>query len=223
MPSKNRNQYKEPFIPALRFSSLNSFYDRLTLWAFKKTSFYHVIEEVKSVVAPQQDMSILDLGCGPGRLAIRFKKNNPRCKVTAVDRDPKILELAKKNARQAGAKIHFVQQDLATLTFSNTFDRIYSTFVFHHLPVESKKCTLNQLRKLLKPGGQFVLADFCQSHGLLEKLTFLPVQWIDGFKTTSPHIQGWLEKELNRYFSKVEQKARITTFLGPAGVFVCHV
>lgn len=212
---------EKDFIPALRFSSLNNLYDRFALWAFQKTSFHLIIDEVRAAVGPKKGDRLLDLGCGPGRLAIRFKKKNANCHVTAIDRDSEILKLAEMNAQKAGVKIKFVQKDLAALNLPEKFDCIYSTFVFHHLPVKTKGQALKQLRKILKPGGRFVLADFCRADGWWDRLAFLTVQLIDGFTTTSPHAEGWLEKELARHFPHVEEKIRISTFLGSVGVFVC--
>ncbi len=214
---------KENFIPALGFSSLNSLYDRLALWAFQKTSFHEIINEVKKAVAPKKGDHLLDLGCGPGRLAIRFQKQNPQCHVTAVDRDPQILKLGQKNAQKAGVKIKFIQQDLTDINSTEKFSCIYSTFVFHHLSMKAKRLALNRLKKILKPGGRFVIADFSRAESWWQQLTFLPVQLIDGFETTSPHTQGWFETELKRQFSRIEKKTRVSTFLGPVSVWVCVV
>lgn len=212
---------KNSFTPALGYSLFTGLYDRFSLWAFRKTSFYRAIEEVVRVLAPQPHAQLLELGCGPGRLAIKLKKNNPQCTITAVDRDPAILKTARNNARRAGLKIDFVEKDLTALPIKQKYDRIYSTFVFHHLTTKAKTQVLEKIRALLKKGGWFVLGDFCQAKKLDERLKFLTVQLVDGFTTTSPHTQGWLEKHLPHYFSSVKKSIQVSTFLGPVGVFVC--
>lgn len=215
MPKKNS------FTPALGYSLFTGLYDRFSLWAFRKTSFYHAIEEVIRVLAPQPHSRLLELGCGPGRLAIKLKKDNPQCAITAVDRDPAILRTARSNIRKAGLKINFVEQDLTELPTNQKYDRIYSTFVFHHLTAEAKTQVLGKIRHLTKENGWFVLADFCQAKKVGERLKFMVVQWVDGFTSTSPHVDGWLEKNLPRYFKSVKKSIRVSTFLGPVAVFVC--
>ena len=46
-----------------------------------------------------------------------------------------------------------------------SFDRVLSSFMFHHLTEEVKKKTLNEVLRVLKPGGSFHLLDFTSGHG----------------------------------------------------------
>lgn len=57
-------------------------------------------------------MSIVDVGTGSGCLAITAKLELPDAHVTAVDIDPKALEIAKFNSRQLEANINFIQGSL---------------------------------------------------------------------------------------------------------------
>ncbi len=210
------------FKPALRLSSLNQVYDFLTIWFFRHSSFYKAFLEVGKNLRTQPNSQLLELGCGPARLAIRIKKKFPRARITAVDRDPAILQLARKNAKAAKVTIDFKEQDISNLSLKGPYDRIYSTLAFHHLSIPAKERTIKSVSRLLKDDGQFVLADFCGSSGLMDRLQFLLVQLVDGFDTTSSHAQGWLESSLPKYFSRVETKLKVSTLLGPVGVFVCH-
>ena len=55
-----------------------------------------------------------------------------------------------------------------------SFDRVISSFMFHHLPAEEKSKTLRAIRRVLKPGGRFHMLDFERqdsgAHGFLARL-----------------------------------------------------
>jgi SAM-dependent methyltransferase len=55
-----------------------------------------------------------------------------------------------------------------------SFDRVFSTFMFHHLPADEKESTLREVRRVLKPGGSLHLLDFGggphEKRGLLTRL-----------------------------------------------------
>lgn len=213
---------KDPYLPALGLTSLNKLYDRFSVWAFRKTSFGKAIKSTVKALQLKPNLELLELGCGPGRLALKLKELYPDVKITAIDGDPKILKIAKKHACEEEASVHFLTQDMTQLSLTGKFDRIYSTFVFHHLTIEGKQKCLKKIGLLLSKNGFFVLADFCQSKGLADRLKFLGVQLVDGFKTTTPHQEGWLENQLPSYFKKVEKVFSISTFLGRVSIFVCH-
>ena len=57
-----------------------------------------------------KDDSVLDVGCGPARLSVPLAKLAKS--VSALDPFAKMLEYAKKNAKEAGAQnINFIQKD----------------------------------------------------------------------------------------------------------------
>jgi len=55
--------------------------------------------------------SLLDLGAGSGCIAISVKLESPTLFVSAVDKSPKALEVAKFNAANLGANVEFKQSD----------------------------------------------------------------------------------------------------------------
>src|SRR4051794_17234335 len=64
-------------------------------------------ERVAALVGLSRQRAVLDLGTGPGFLAIDFA---PLARaVTAVDPSPEMLAIAAENAVRAGARIDFVR------------------------------------------------------------------------------------------------------------------
>ena len=70
---------------------------------------------------------ILDLCTGSGCIAIALKKAFPTADVTAVDVSPAALEIARQNAKNNGAEVHFVQVDV--LDGVNGFNGFYGLIV----------------------------------------------------------------------------------------------
>lgn len=118
---------------------------------------------------------VLDIGCGTGTLAVRIKKLQPEVEVVGLDPDPKALSRAERKARTASAAVRFDRGFADDLPYENaSFDRVLSSFMFHHLPTQAKDETLSEVRRVLKPGGSFCLLDFggngSHGHGLMTHL-----------------------------------------------------
>jgi ubiquinone/menaquinone biosynthesis C-methylase UbiE len=108
----------------------------------------------------------LDIGCGTGTLAILVKRLHRDVDVVGLDPDPKALARAKRKAERSAVSIRFDQGFSHELPYSDgTFDRVFSTFMFHHLMVDQKEKTLYEVRRVLTPGGSLHLLDFTATQG----------------------------------------------------------
>lgn len=136
---------------------------------------------------------MLDLGCGTGTLTIILKQRNPGSRVVGLDGDPEILRLADQKARSAGVEVERQRGMCFEPPFPPaSFDRVVSSLVFHHLTTEDKRRTFQRVLGLLKPRGELHLLDWGQAGGALMRVAFLPVQLLDGFKTTNDNVRGRL-------------------------------
>jgi ubiquinone/menaquinone biosynthesis C-methylase UbiE len=78
-----------------------------------------------------------------------------------LDPDPRALARARRKARRAALSIQLDQGFSDELPYSEgTFDRVFSSFMLHHLKAAEKETTLREVRRILKPGGRFHLLDF---------------------------------------------------------------
>lgn len=57
------------------------------------------------------DPKVLDVGTGSGCIALTLKKERPQWQITALDYSVAALEVARQNARQLQAEVHFQQMD----------------------------------------------------------------------------------------------------------------
>jgi ubiquinone/menaquinone biosynthesis C-methylase UbiE len=104
---------------------------------------------------------VLDIGCGTGTLAVALKGWVPRVEVVGLDPDPKALARSRRKAERAGVSIRFDQGFADALPYPDaSFDRVFSSLMFHHVPLDAKLKTLREVRRVLKPGGSLHLLDF---------------------------------------------------------------
>lgn len=113
-------------------------------------------QQVFDIVHAREGVSVLDLGCGTGKLTARIlEAGHP---VTAVDFSGQMLQAAAHNAPGAT----FVQGELTQvpdLLAGQTFDCIIAVYALHHLPDAEKYALLTALREHLNPEGVIVLGD----------------------------------------------------------------
>lgn len=105
----------------------------------------------------------LEIGCGTGSLLLMIKDIQPTAELTGLDPDPKALERAERKVTRKWLAVRLDQGFSDQLPYDDqAFDRVLSSFMFHHLPETEKLKTLNEVRRVLKPGGRFHMVDFVQ-------------------------------------------------------------
>jgi ubiquinone/menaquinone biosynthesis C-methylase UbiE len=79
---------------------------------------------------------VLDLGCGPADIPIRFVKALPKCRVTAVDASPPMIKLAEAAVKAAGLadRIALKCERMQALSLAEPADAALSNSLLHHLP-----------------------------------------------------------------------------------------
>lgn len=106
---------------------------------------------------PKQLKSILEIGCGYGRLTVEIKKRYPAAFVAGVDINPDVLAEAErysgyKDDPQYPTKYPFYYLTSGSLPERIT-DAIYSVAVFQHLPDTEKRNYIHQSGLALRKGG----------------------------------------------------------------------
>lgn len=94
---------------------------------------------------------ILDAGCGTGRVTAELLRKFPQSHILAVDASENMVGKARITLQQFGERVTVEQCDLSELSFSNTFDLIFSTAVFHW--IKDHERLFRVLCRALKPGG----------------------------------------------------------------------
>ncbi len=117
------------------------------------------VDRFREYFPDMTDGHVLDLGCGPGDIPIRFVRALPGCRVTAVDASPPMIRLAEEAVRAAGLtdRITLRCERLQTLTLPEPADAAMANSILHHLPNPLQ--FWHGLRKLVKPGSYVLVMD----------------------------------------------------------------
>jgi SAM-dependent methyltransferase len=107
---------------------------------------------------------VLELGCGDGRNATYLASLG--CSVDAIDSSAQAIKRAAKRAAQAGAPANFLCCSIfgAELT-EGSYDLVYDSGCFHHLPPHRRLDYVDLVRRVLKPGGSYGLVCYGPTGG----------------------------------------------------------
>ncbi|MDA5282310.1 class I SAM-dependent methyltransferase [Streptomyces sp. Isolate_45] len=106
---------------------------------------------------------LVDYGCGPGKIADRAARRLGAY-VIGVDISPQILALARTGAR-AVAEFHLVENGRVTALANGCADAVMCNHVLASLSTrEAVLDVLKEIRRLLRPGGLFVLLSTDPAH-----------------------------------------------------------
>ena len=110
------------------------------------------------------DPLVLDIGCGPGSLAVRLLDRLPRATVIGIDADPVSLTLGQA-AYSGRAGLRFLDLDLRVpgwsgrLGLDRAADAAVSTTALHWLPEPDLRAMYAELATVLRPGGLLLNGD----------------------------------------------------------------
>lgn len=208
------------YVPALGYEWLTPFYDALVRLTTRDDVFKKALVEQARIEA---DHRVLDLACGTATLTILAKQDRPLADVIGIDGDGRILAIAKKKARSAGLEIQFDEGMSFDLPYrEGSFDRVISSLFFHHLTRENKMKTLGEVIRVLKPAGEFHVADWGLPANRLMKLSSRFIKLLDGFETTEDSFAGKLPVLLTEAgFANVEEIRSFNTLFGTIRLHRC--
>lgn len=206
------------FVPALGFRAFTPLYDSIVRVTTRERRFKRALIRQLEL---REGHSVLDLATGTGTLAVWMKQAEPRAAVTAVDIDPDILERAQRKAALAGTEIRFDRAVCQALPYPDeSFDRVVSSLLFHHLRWQDKVLTAREAFRVLRPSGELHVADWGRPGNALMRGLFLAVQCLDGFANTRDNVAGRLIPLFGEAgFSDVRECRTFSTMLGTISLY----
>jgi ubiquinone/menaquinone biosynthesis C-methylase UbiE len=120
-------------------------------------------------------LAFLTSVAAPARWSCYSKRLHPDVSVVGLDPDPDALTRAKHKAERENLSIQFDRGFSDGLPYADhSFDRVFSSFMYHHLPSDEKPGTVAEIRRVLRPGGSFHLLDLegpdAYKHGIFDHL-----------------------------------------------------
>lgn len=101
------------------------------------------------------DETVLDAGCGSGRVTEQLAERLPRGHVVALDASPRMLEEARERLGRFGNRVTYVLADLArSLPLPEPVDAVFSTATFHWVP--DHDALFGNLAAVMRPGARLV-------------------------------------------------------------------
>lgn len=157
---------------------------------------------------------VLDICTGTADLALRIARmTDEKVSITASDFSQPMLDVAaEKAAKQNGNTVNFVLADTADLPFvDNQFDVITIGFAFRNLTYKNKFAEqyLSEIRRVLKPGGIFIIAESSQPTNTIMKVGFrvylkVWVQWLGGVLSGHMNAYRYLAVSAEDYYNPEE-------------------
>lgn len=117
------------------------------------------------------DETVIDAGCGTGRVTEHVLRRLPRGRVVALDASTAMLEQARRRLGD-DERVRFVQADLLSLTPADIgdaapVDAVFSTATFHWVLDHDR--LFENIAAVLRPGGRLVAQ--CGAQGNIDGLT----------------------------------------------------
>jgi SAM-dependent methyltransferase len=127
--------------------------------------------------APRAGEVVVDLGCGRGQDVVRAAgRVGATGRAIGVDLSEEMLAKARRSAPPFLANVSFVRSDLAALDLPDgCADVVVSNCAINHAP--DKGAVYREIRRVLRPGGRFVVSDVVSEETLPDHVRSDPAAW----------------------------------------------
>ncbi len=155
--------------------------------------------------------NILDLGCSIG-ISTEFIKNlfPNQVNIIGLDLSPYFISIGKFNSIRKKSNINYIHANAEKTNLDyNSFDLICSSFMFHELPPIARNNILEEIYKLLSPGGIVAILDLDPKK---LKLILKKDNWKKiAFESTEPHINSYYKCDMlkdlkNNKFNNIKKQ-----------------
>jgi ubiquinone/menaquinone biosynthesis C-methylase UbiE len=141
---------------------------------------------------------LLDIGCGTGSFLREVKRNFPRLAVTGLDLSEPYLRVAARRLED-WSRVTLIPAAAESMPFPDSeFEIISCIYLFHELPPVVRRAVVDEIRRVLKPGGTLIFMDSLQTGdepAYDAVLDYFPIAFHE------PYYASYLDEDLNRLFS----------------------
>jgi ubiquinone/menaquinone biosynthesis C-methylase UbiE len=156
-----------------------------------------LVESLRDRDRPQ----VLDIACGTGRFLLQLGRALPKAKLYGLDLSPFYLRQAAR-VLESEPEVSLIADDAERMPLADAvFDAVTSVFLFHELPSDVRRNVAREVRRVLKPGGRFVVCDSAQlpeSGEISDFLYAFPATYHE------PYYKGYLRDDLAEVLRECE-------------------
>jgi tRNA (cmo5U34)-methyltransferase len=198
--------------PSKRFTKIKKHFEKEAT-VFDKL-FFKVVpryqEMMQAIIeaipfSKQDQLKIIDLGCGTGNLTQKLITTYPHAHVTCIDMAENMLKMAKAKLKRK-RNVNFWLGDIRNFDYSGKYDVIVASMVLHHIDKKDKVRFYRKLYNALSRGGVFYIMDiFLTTDKYLQKL------YIDKWKTFMK-TNGLPKKRVDDMITRHQREDRPVVF-----------
>jgi len=149
--------------------------------------------KLKKLIPLEDNITIIDFGCGNGKILEEIKKINPKANLIGLDVSETALEQARKNLPEV--ELYKINDGEKIPLKSEIADFIFSSEVIEHIyDIEN---AFSEMARILRPGGKILLTT--PYHGLIKNLLITIFAFNKHFNPVGSHIRFFTKKHCSIY------------------------
>jgi SAM-dependent methyltransferase len=143
---------------------------------------------------------VLDLGCGFGLFSLYYASTHPDLTLEGFDRNARRIAMARAAAgRLRLGNVRYEVGDVMDFRGGERFDAAYMLDIVHHIPPEAVRPLLEQVAKILPPGGRLLIKDVDRHPAYKRWFTHA----LDKVMDPGTPVRYWEAEELTRLLGEV--------------------
>ena len=155
--------------------------------AMRRAALAEISRELRG--KDQRGVKLLDLACGTGRFLGQVLETFPRLQACGLDLSPNYAAHA-RDLLKPWPKVEIIEGQAEAMPIDDaSLDIVVCIYLFHELPPRVRPSVIEDIARVLKPGGLFVIADSAQ-FGDNPKLDGILEYFPEGFH--EPYYKGYL-------------------------------
>jgi len=172
----------------------------------------HYAQVLSAQCPVERPQRILDLAAGVGHSTLQWAMRFPQAEVHAIDLSETMLQCLLWNAREQALTVHCKQMNAEALRYeAASFDVVTAATLLHELPESAIRSVAREARRVLRPGGAFLVADHVP---LGPETTLFQAfhRWWDTHFNGEPYVDEFVRLDLAQLlrqegFAQVEERA----------------
>ncbi len=153
------------------------------------------------------DETVLDAGCGSGRVTRHLLERLPRGRVVGVDASPSMIECAREKLERFGDRVELRVGNLLDLDLGAEVDAVFSNATFHWILDHQR--LFGRLFEALRPGGRLAVQFGGEGNVAVWKRA---IESAEGDERFSPYLRGMPDIQYFASLGDTEARLRRSGF-----------